>query len=143
MPPLSLGAMRSNRLPRAIEAESPKFRTLSIAATYLSASASLCSERSRSRSNSTPLVPLVATGNAPRTVLQFERQRVPADAAHPWGPHGCSGSLQEGYTTRPLRLCLHEHTAHLIVALANKLARIAWALLARDRQYLSVQTATG
>lgn len=37
-------------------------------------------------------------------------------------------------------LLARAHRNIVIVALANKLARIAWAVLARDRQYLSVQT---
>jgi hypothetical protein len=36
-------------------------------------------------------------------------------------------------------LLARAHRNVVIVALANKLARIAWAVLARDRQYVAVQ----
>jgi transposase len=38
-------------------------------------------------------------------------------------------------------LLARAHRNVVIVALANKLARITWAVLARDRQYVTVQAA--
>ena len=40
-------------------------------------------------------------------------------------------------------LLARAHRNVVIIALANKLARIAWAVLARNRQYVSVQAAAG
>jgi hypothetical protein len=44
-------------------------------------------------------------------------------------------------TESPKALLARAHRNVVTVALANKLARIAWAVLARDRRYVAGQTA--
>jgi hypothetical protein len=72
---------------------------------------------------------------------QQARQRLPADAADPRGAHGSPGLAKKdtplGRWVKALLARAHRNV--VTVALANKLARIAWAVLARDRQYVTVQ----
>src|SRR4029450_7831455 len=74
---------------------------------------------------------------------QQARQRLSADAADPRCAHGSPGSCQERSTAQPVvkALLARAHRNVVTVALANKLARIAWTVLARDRRYVAVQTA--
>jgi hypothetical protein len=53
----------------------------------------------------------------------------------------CHGRAPCGCTAFAAALAPVAIIGLLIVALANKLARIAWAVLARDRQHATVQTA--
>lgn len=51
----------------------------------------------------------------------------------------CQGSPRVGRWLKGLLERVHRNVA--IVALANKLSRIAWAVLAHDRQYVTIQVA--
>ena len=85
--------------------------------------------------------PIISSANRrpddPRTHL-LARQQLPAHALHPNSPghSGAAGELaKHGFGAWLVRVIQRLHPNVLAAALANKLARIAWTVLAQERSY--------
>ena len=98
--------------------------------------------RTRSRRMARPGSPSVHHGRQAEAARdQQTRQQIPAQAADPWSAGGVclmwlSARRRLGRWAKELMSSAHRNVA--IVAFANKLARIAWAVLRRGERFAAI-----